>query len=81
MKLEELEYPIYRKYKNNKSYFKILDPRNFVEIQLIGRQRRMLTIEVKQYPEMMFIRDLILNYSAMAEVIGKDEYERQLPVQ
>jgi hypothetical protein len=81
MKLEELEYPIYRKYKNNKSYFKIMDPRNFVEIQLIGSQRRVLTIKVKQYPEMVFIRDLIMNYSAMAENISEDEYERQLPPQ
>jgi hypothetical protein len=75
MKIEGINFPVYRKYKNNKSYFKIINPRLFEEIQVIGSRNKVKQIEVKIYPEMSFLRDLILNYGKMADEITKEEYE------
>lgn len=65
---------MYRKYKNNKSYFKIIQPDLFEEIQLIGSKKTIKQIEAKQYPEMVFIRDLVFDYSEMALEITEEEY-------
>jgi hypothetical protein len=53
------DYPIYRKLSNNRSFYKVIDSKNFEEIQIIGKKRRYQLIEAKQYPELLFIQDLI----------------------
>jgi hypothetical protein len=74
MDLKDINFPVYRKYKNNKSYFKIIQANLFEEIQLIGSKKVLKQTEAKQYPEMVFIRDLVLDYSEMALEITEDEY-------
>lgn len=74
MKIEDMHFPVYRKYKNNKSYFKIIHPRLFEEIQIIGSRRIIKEIEAKLFPELNFVRDLLIDYSQMAEEITEDEY-------
>jgi predicted nuclease of restriction endonuclease-like RecB superfamily len=74
MDLKDINFPVYRKYKNNKSYFKIIQPNLFEEIQLIGSKKVVKQTEAKQYPEIVFIRDLVLDYSEMALEITEDEY-------
>ncbi|MGZ3921135.1 MAG: hypothetical protein ACXVC7_12615, partial [Bacteroidia bacterium] len=64
-----------RKYKNNKSYFKIIHPRLFEEIQVIGSRKVVKQVEAVQFPEMNFIRDLVCNYSEMGEEISAEEYD------
>jgi hypothetical protein len=76
MDLKDINFPVYRKYKNNKSYFKIIQPKLFEEIQLIGSKKIIKEVEAKQFPEMLFINDLILNYSEMADEISEEEYLR-----
>jgi len=75
MKLEDIDFPVYRKYKNNKTYFKIIHPRLFEEIQLIGSKKLIKQTEAKLYPEVLFVNDLLLNYGEMAVEISKDEYD------
>jgi hypothetical protein len=75
MDFKGINFPVYRKYKNNKSYFKIIAPNLFEEIQLIGNKKIVKQIEAKQFPEKVFIHDLIFNYSLMAEAISYNEYE------
>jgi hypothetical protein len=75
MKLEDIDFPVYRKYKNNKTYFKIIHPRLFEEIQLIGSKKVIKQTEAKLYPEVLFVNDLLLNYGEMAVEISKDEYD------
>jgi hypothetical protein len=75
MKLEDIDFPVYRKYKNNKTYFKIIHPRLLEEIQLIGSKKVIKQTEAKLYPEVLFVNDLLLNYGEMAVEIGKDEYD------
>jgi hypothetical protein len=76
MDLKDINFPVYRKYKNNKSYFKIIQPKIFEEIQIIGSKKIIKEVEAKQFPEMLFISDLISNYSEMADEISEEEYLR-----
>ncbi len=66
---------MYRKYKNNKSYFKILDNRNFEELQIVGSNVMMNKIKAISFPEINFIHDLIFNYSKMADEISEEEFD------
>jgi hypothetical protein len=75
MKSEDRNFPVYRKYKNNKSYFKILDSRNFEELQIIGTKVVLNNIKAISFPEINFIHDLIVNYSEMADNIDAKEFE------
>ncbi len=74
MDLKDINFPVYRKYKNNKSYFKIIQSNRFEEVQIIGSKKIVKQTEAKQYPEMVFIQDLLFNYSEMALEIGEEEY-------
>lgn len=71
---------MYRKYKNNKSYFKIIHPSRFEEVQIIGTKKVVKEIEAKLFPEMSFVRDLLLNYGHMAEEISEADYLAVRPV-
>ena len=73
--LESIKYPQYRKYKNGLSYFKISSPILCEEIKVVGSKRFTYTIEAKQYPEKVFINDLLLNYSKFADDISEEFYE------
>jgi len=74
MDFEGINFPVYRKYKNSKSYFKIIHPKLFEQIQVIGSKKNVFEIKAKQFPEFMFIQDLVFNYSEIAEEIGEEEY-------
>ncbi|MEI6020279.1 MAG: hypothetical protein WCR21_04060 [Bacteroidota bacterium] len=75
MKSEDINFPLYRKYKNNKSYFKILDERNFEELQIIGTKVVLHKIRAISFPEINFIHDLIFNYLEMADDIDAKDFE------
>jgi hypothetical protein len=74
MNFDGINFPLYRKYKNNKSYFKIINPRLFEEIQAMGSKKIIKQIEAKQFPEFVFIHDLVFNYEQMAEEIFETDY-------
>jgi len=75
MKSEDINFPVYRKYKNNKSYFKILDARNFEELQIVGAKVFLNKIKAISFPEINFIHDLLFNFLEMAEEISEGEFE------
>lgn len=66
----DIQFPIYRKRLNNKSFYKINSYRNFEEIQVIGTKKEKFTFVAEKYPEILYIKDLIdLNYCiAISEV-------------
>lgn len=74
--LESIKYPQYRKYKNGLSYFKISSPVLAEEIKVVGSKRFIYTIEAKQYPEKVFINDLLLKYVEFADEISVEAYEK-----
>jgi hypothetical protein len=74
--LEDIKFPVFRKYKNNRHYYQIMNNKEFEEIQVIGSRKTINRLLASQLPEFNLIHDLIHNYSAFAEVISEDEYQR-----
>ena len=69
----KIDYPIYRKLSNNQSFYKVVDSKSFEEIQIIGTKRRHQLIEAKQYPEILFVLDLIqINHAGIIESSEKE---------
>ena len=75
MAFEDIQFPVYRRYRNGKSYFKIISRNEFEEIQLIGSKKILNRIKAAQFPEMNLIYDLVYN-KEVAEEINKIEFER-----
>lgn len=76
MRFEDINFPVYRKYKNGKSYFKIINPRQFEAIQLIGSKKFRKVIDAVQLPERNFVYDLLFTYADMADEISAQEYDK-----
>ena len=73
-KAENTKFPQYRRYKNGLSYFKILSLTEFEEVKVVGGKRIIHHVVAKQYPEKVFIHDLLFKYEGFAEEIGEKEY-------
>ena len=59
----DLQFPIYRKRLNNKSFYKITSNNTFEEVQLTGSLKMKYEFTADKYPEFLYIKDLIeLNY-------------------
>jgi hypothetical protein len=65
-----MKFPIYRKYSNNKSFFKILNEIEFEELKFIGQALELYKVIAVQYPEKLFIKDLI----EKADKISEEDY-------
>mgnify|MGYP001158670118 CR=1 FL=1 len=59
---KDTDFPQYRKLSNDKVFYKIVNNREFHEIQVVGTFAQLYTIEAKQYPEILKIKDM-LNYT------------------
>ena len=63
-----VQYPLYRKLKNNRRFYKITDSKLFEEIQIIGKKVKKISFEAKQYPDILFVLDIInLNHEGIIE--------------
>lgn len=78
MAFEDIQFPVYRKYKNNNSFFKILSRTSFEEIQHIGSKAKLNSITATQFPEMNHIYDLVYNYMAFGSEITENEWLEHL---
>jgi hypothetical protein len=78
MAFEDIQFPVYRKYKNNHRFFKITSRDRFEEIQIIGSQARLNVIIANQFPEMNHIFDLVYNHEGMGSEITENEWLEQL---
>jgi len=73
---KEVVYPQYRKYPNNKSYFKILSPNAFEEIQVLGEKKTFHFFKAEILPDKNYILDLVFNYVPYWVVCDAIEYEK-----
>ena len=71
---KNIQFPQYRRYKNGLSYFKILSFTEFEEVQVIGNKRVLNKVTASQYPEKVFINDLLFGYEGFAEQINEEQY-------
>ncbi len=73
---ESFTYPQYRKYKNDKSFFKILSAEEFIEIQWIGKNKLEHRIVAKILPDRNFIADMLFDFESNWDKISAEEYKR-----
>ncbi|MDB4533272.1 hypothetical protein N9242_00250 [Vicingaceae bacterium] len=75
MEENKIIYPQYRKYANNKSFFKIISKDKFEEIQQLGNKYKIYFFEAKILPDRNYIHDLTFNYKGNWEFFTPEEYE------
>lgn len=68
-------FPVYRKYSNNKSFFKVLNENQFEEIQFIGKKCNVHQFTAKILPDRYLIKDMLEQKDNRWEEISEDEYE------
>ena len=73
-----MDFPQYRRYSNNSSYFKIVDERNFIELQFIGEKVLHHHIHATQYPEILRIQEMLDCSLDGIEKISEAEVEKYL---
>ena len=71
-------FPIYLRYTNGRSYFKILSPTSMVEWQVVGRTIAMHPFQARTYPDRVMIDDLINNTHNNTERITEQELNNWL---
>lgn len=72
-----MNFPVYRKYLNNKKFFKILNENEFEEISFIGDKVVVINHIATVFPDKMFIEDLLYDNN-IAEMSTKHEYDYYL---
>lgn len=75
LKDEDINFPTYRKYKNNKRFYKIINKKEFEEIQVVGTKTIVNHFVATQLPEFNLINDLISCYEENAVVISEEDYK------
>ena len=75
---KDIVFPVYRKYKNGLSLFRINGADSFDEIRIMGARHLHSHHEVKTLPERNFLYDLVINYEAYAESISAEAFESAL---
>ena len=69
-----ISFPQYRKYKNEKSFFKITSPTEWEEIQIVGSKKVLHQFTVKIMPDRNLINDMLFDYDSNWVEIEEEEY-------
>jgi hypothetical protein len=72
---ESVVYPQYRKYPNNKAYFKISSSTEWEEIQIIGSTYILHHFTVRILPDRNYIYDMTFDYYKNWVKIEEEEYQ------
>ncbi|HYG52595.1 MAG TPA: hypothetical protein VD905_16905 [Flavobacteriales bacterium] len=62
-----MRFPVYRKYANGKSYFIITSDKTWTEYKQVGKRFEKHEFTATQYPEMLFIQDLLKKNEGVLE--------------
>lgn len=73
---KQIRFPLYRKYKNEASYFKVLSAEEFHEIKKTPRGWISFDIKASILPDRNYIYDMIHDLGEYWVEISKEEYER-----
>jgi hypothetical protein len=68
-------YPQYRKYPHGRTYFKIISPAEFEELQMLGNECVLHHFTAKILPDRNYIHDLTFDYEKHWVAIEEAEYE------
>ncbi len=72
------EFPQYRKYPNEKAFFKITSETVFEELTILGKNYGLMQVEAKNFLDRHLINDMIGLMGNNWIAIGADEYESKL---
>lgn len=67
-------FPQFRKLSNEKAFYKIIDERNFEEIQLVGSKKLIYQTYAEQYPEILRIQDMLNCLDGLFIIISENEW-------
>lgn len=73
----EFDFPIYRKYPNDKNYFKIISIDEFEELQVYSHGFELRTHKAKILPDRNLIMDMLITQDYWEE-ISEHEYIEKL---
>lgn len=76
--MNHLVFPAYRKYKNNKHFFKIINESEFDEVSFIGSKAMAVKHVAKILPDRNFISDLLHDIGNTCEIATEEEYQINL---
>ena len=71
----EITFPIYRKYKNDKSFFKIISETEFEEIKFLKEKGELHHFKAKILPDFNFIFDMINDFDTYWDTSSEDEFK------
>lgn len=71
-----MEFPQYRKYKNEMSYFKIPDRNSFTEWKKYGKGWEKIEIKVKILPDRNYLSDMLEEDSLYWDKVSAEEFNR-----
>jgi hypothetical protein len=71
----EITFPQYRKYLNDRSFFKIISRTEWEEIQLIGNRYVLNNYVVKILPDRNLVHDMLFDYERNWKKIEAKEYD------
>lgn len=73
-----MDYPQYRKYKNDHSYFKITDSETFVEWKKSGKNWERFDFKAQILPDRNYIQDMLTDYDLYWDAISVNDYQEFL---
>jgi hypothetical protein len=71
-----VQFPLFRKYSNEKNFFKIISLNEFEEIQLIGKNALISKTKASIYPEKLKILQMIQLNDGISTQSNALEYEK-----
>ncbi len=70
-----MTFPQYRKYKGIDVYFKVISNEKLVELKRLGDKILSFELNAKQFPEKLFIQDVLNNEGGRWEIISEEDYK------
>ncbi len=72
------QFPIYLKYPNNKTFFRIVDDASFDQLDIIGTGYHLFHFKANVYPDRLLILDMTENKEGYWLESSAAEWEEQL---
>lgn len=73
-----MQFPVYRKYANGKSYFRVNSESHFTEVMFIGKRKEVYEFYAKIFPDVMLIKDMLAMENGSYEESSEAEFEQIL---
>ena len=70
------EFPVFRKYRNDMSFFKIISEEDFEEVKKLPTGYALFTFKAKILPDRNYIQDMLYDYYLHWQEISEKEYEK-----